>query len=173
MSCLEMHNLSINNVARISFSNEFVELKSEKSDNVNKSNNKNNTRSSFSKPSIDFEFSVTDYSMIPADEIFLKGKILPYKETNNVHKTLREELLVEEEGLVDGNIFSLKPLLLLPSLSFSTKGTWKELLGFKRAHVRTKKIDQIIEEEISSLGLDHKTISGNISVKEDQVADKL
>ncbi|ESQ45469.1 hypothetical protein EUTSA_v10010961mg [Eutrema salsugineum] len=153
MSCLEMHK-SINGDARISFSNEFVEIiGSEKSNNA-KSNNIN-TRSSLSKPSSDFEFSVSDYTMIPADEIILKGKILPYKET----RTLREELLVEEEDhVVDGNIFSLRPQLL-PSSSFSTKGTWKELLGLKKAHVRSKKTDRINEEENCSPGQDHKTIS--------------
>lgn len=142
---MDMHN-SINGAARISFSNEFVEIRSEK--NSTKSNNVN-TRSSFSKTHDDFEFSVTDYAMIPADEIFLKGKILPFKETTHVHRTLREELLVDEEGPVDGNIFSIRPLFL-PSSSFSSKGTWKELLGLKRAHVRSKTPDK----------LDDKTISG-------------
>lgn len=142
---MDMHN-SINGAARISFSNEFVEIRSEK--NSTKINNVN-TRSSFSKTPDDFEFSVTDYAMIPADEIFLKGKILPFKETTHVHRTLREELLVDEEGPVDGNIFSIRPLFL-PSSSFSSKGTWKELLGLKRAHVRSKTPDK----------LDDKTISG-------------
>ncbi|VVB05210.1 unnamed protein product [Arabis nemorensis] len=169
MACLEMHN-SINAVARISFSNDFVEIRSEKSNNA-KSNNIN-TRSSLSKHSADFEFSVNDYAMIPADELFLKGKILPFKEASHVHRTLREELLSEEEGsVVDGNIFSLRPLSLSSS-SFSTKGTWKELLGLKRAHVRSKKIDKINEEEIFSSGQDHKIISGNVAMKECQVADK-
>lgn len=147
MARLEMHNC-INGAARISFSNEFVEIRSEKSNNIN-------TRSSVSKSSTDFEFSVTDYSMIPADEIFLKGKILPLKQTRHVHRTLREELLVEEEGsVVDGNIFSFRPLSFSSS-SFSTKGTWKELLGLKRAHVRSKKTEKINEEDISSLSQDH------------------
>ncbi|CAA7019413.1 unnamed protein product [Microthlaspi erraticum] len=164
-----MHK-SINTAARISFSNEFVEIRSEK--NNGKSKNVNvNTRSSLSKPSADFEFSVTDYAMIPADEIFLKGKILPFKETSHVHRTLREELLVEEEGPVDGNIFSLRPLFL-PSSSFSTKGTWKELLGIKRAHVKSKKTDKIDEEETCcSSGQDLKTMLGNVATRECQVAD--
>lgn len=155
-----MHN-SINSAARISFSNEFVEIRSEK--NNGKSNNVSvNTRSSLSKPSADFEFSVTDHAMIPADEIFLKGKILPFKETSHICRTLREELLVEDEGPVDGNIFSLRPLFL-PSSPFSAKGAWKEILGLKRAHVRSKKTGKIDEEEIcclSSSGQDHKTMSG-------------
>lgn len=159
MAYLEMHN-SINGAARISFSNEFVEIRSEKSNNA-KSNSMNTSRSSLSKHSADFEFSVNDYAMIPADELFLKGKILPFKETSHVHRTLREELLAEEEAgsVIDGNIFSLRPLLLSSS-SFSTKGAWKELLGLKRAHVRSKKIDKINEEEIFSSRQDHKIISG-------------
>ncbi|KFK35708.1 hypothetical protein AALP_AA4G026600 [Arabis alpina] len=165
MACLEMHN-SINAAARISFSNDFVEIRSEKSNNA-KSNANINTRSSLSKHSADFEFSVN--AMIPADELILKGKILPFKESH-VHRTLREELLFEEEGLVDGNIFSLRPLSLSSS-SFSTKGTWKELLGLKRAHVRSKKIDKINEEEIFSSVQDRKIISGHVAMKECQVAD--
>ncbi|CAH8318845.1 unnamed protein product [Eruca vesicaria subsp. sativa] len=156
MACMEMQN-SINGAARISFSNEFVETRSEK--NKVKSNNVNTTRTSFSKTSDDFEFSVTDYAMIPADEIFLKGKVLPFKETGHVHRTLRQELLVDEESPVDGNIFSLRPLFL-PSSSFSTKGTWKERLGLKRAHIRSNKTDKIDEEEIRPSSQDHKTISG-------------
>ncbi|KAF8098445.1 hypothetical protein N665_0266s0013 [Sinapis alba] len=152
MACMDMHN-SINGAARISFSNEFVEIRSEKNSHVS-------TRSSFSKTPDDFEFSVTDNAMIPADEIFLKGKILPFKETSHVHRTLREELLVDEEGLVGGNIFSIRPLFL-PSSSFSSKGTWKELLGLKRAHVRSKTTDKI----------DDKTISGNAATRECQVGD--
>lgn len=148
-----MHN-SMNGAARISFSNEFVEIRSEKS---NAKSNNINSRSSFSMPSADFAFSVTDYSMIPADEIFLKGKILPFKETSHVHRTLGEELLTEEEGsMVDGNTFSLRPILLSSS-SFSTKGTWRELLGLKRTHVRSKKTDKVNEEVLSQ---DHKIISG-------------
>lgn len=144
MACMDMHN-SINGAARISFSNEFVEIRSEK--NSTKSNNVN-TRSSFSKIPDDFEFSVTDYSMIPADEIFLKGKILPFKETSHVRRTLREELLVDEEGPVYGNIFSIRPQFL-PSSSISSQGTWKELFGLKRAHARSKTTDKIDDKTIS------------------------
>ncbi|XP_023639084.1 uncharacterized protein LOC17886034 [Capsella rubella] len=163
MARLEMHN-SMNGAARISFSNEFVEIRSEKSNA--KSNNIVNSRSSLSMHSADFAFSVTDYAMIPADEIFLKGKILPLKETSHVHRTLKEELLVEEEGsVIDRNIFSLRPLSL-PSSSFSTKGTWRELLGLKRTHVRSKITDKVNEADIFSLSQDHKTISGIVAMKE-------
>ncbi|XP_010515434.1 PREDICTED: uncharacterized protein LOC104791282 [Camelina sativa] len=167
MARLEMHN-SINGAARISFSNEFVEIRSEKS---NAKINNISSRSSFSMHSADFAFSVTDYLMIPADEIFLKGKILPFKETSHVHRTLKEELLLEEEGsVVDRNIFSLRPISLSSS-SFSTKGTWREMLGLKRTHVRSKITDEVSEANIFSLSQDHKTISGNVARKECQVAD--
>ncbi|CAE6075759.1 unnamed protein product [Arabidopsis arenosa] len=164
MARLEMHN-SMNGAARISFSNEFVEIRSEKS---NAKSNNMNSRSSFSMPSADFAFSVTDYAMIPADEIFLKGKILPLKETSHVHRTLGEELLIEEEGsVVDGKNFSLRPILLSSS-SFSTKGSWRELLGLKRTHCRSKKTDKVNEEVLSQ---DHKIISGNVATRECQVAN--
>ncbi|XP_010503730.1 PREDICTED: uncharacterized protein LOC104780887, partial [Camelina sativa] len=152
MARLEMHN-SINGAARISFSNEFVEIRSEKS---NAKINNISSRSSFSMHSADFAFSVTDYAMIPADEIFLKGKILPFQETSHVHRTLKEELLVEEEGSgVDRNIFSLRPLSF-PSSSFSTKGTWREMLGLKRTHVRSKITDEVSEANVYSMSQDHK-----------------
>ncbi|XP_010426605.1 PREDICTED: uncharacterized protein LOC104711608 [Camelina sativa] len=102
--------------------------------------------------------------------MFLKGKILPFQETSHVHRTLKEELLVEEEGSgVDRNIFSLRPLSFSSS-SFSTKGTWREMLGLKRTHVRSKITDEVSEANVYSMSQDHKTISGNVAT-ECQVAD--
>ncbi|EOA12694.1 hypothetical protein CARUB_v10027938mg [Capsella rubella] len=145
MACLEMYNSNGGGTPmspRISFSNDFVEIRPETT--------KATTRSSpLSKPegsssSDNFEFSVSNYTMMPADELFSKGKLLPFKETNQVQRTLREELLVEEdedeeEGPRDAtNIFSLKPPIFSSSSSSSSKGRWKGLLGLKRAHVGSK-----------------------------------
>uniref|UniRef100_A0A1J3C711 Uncharacterized protein n=1 Tax=Noccaea caerulescens TaxID=107243 RepID=A0A1J3C711_NOCCA len=150
MACLEMYNSNGGGGGtpmspRISFSNDFVEIRPETT---------KKTRSSpLSKPegsssaSDNFEFSVSNYTMMPADELFSKGKLLPFKETNHVQRTLREELLVgedeeeeeEEESPRDAtNIFSLKPPIFSSSSSSSSKGRWKGLLGLKRTHVGSK-----------------------------------
>ncbi|XP_019058971.1 PREDICTED: uncharacterized protein LOC104821274 [Tarenaya hassleriana] len=141
MACLEMYNSNgrAPMSPRISFSNDFVEIKPEK---------KNNTRTKteshlMSTSSSDFEFSVANYTMMPADELFSKGKLLPFKETSHVQRTLREELLIEEEGSEEDD-FTLRPP---PSSSSSSKGKWKGLLGLKRNHViGSKKTDKINEE---------------------------
>uniref|UniRef100_A0A1J3J7B1 Uncharacterized protein n=1 Tax=Noccaea caerulescens TaxID=107243 RepID=A0A1J3J7B1_NOCCA len=146
MACLEMYNSNGGGSPmspRISFSNDFVEIRPETT---------KKTRSSpLSKPegsssaSDNFEFSVSNYTMMPADELFSQGKLLPFKETNHAQRTLREELLVgedeeEEESSRDAtNIFSLKPpIFSSSSSSSSSKGRWKGLLGLKRTHVGSK-----------------------------------
>ncbi|CAN4107706.1 unnamed protein product [Withania somnifera] len=70
--------------------------------------------------SSDFEFSVSSYKMIPADEVFFKGKLLPLRE-NSTSKatTLKDELLAADDY---EDIF--------PSIG---KGSWKERFGFKRS----------------------------------------
>ncbi|CAH2043133.1 unnamed protein product [Thlaspi arvense] len=144
MACLEMYNSNGGGGTpmspRISFSNDFVEIRPETT---------KTTRSSpLSKPegsnsaSDNFEFSVSNYTMMPADELFSKGKLLPFKETNQVQRTLREELLVEEDEEEESprdaaGIFSLKPPIFSSSSS-SSKGRWKGLLGLKRTHVGSK-----------------------------------
>ncbi|XP_022741792.1 uncharacterized protein LOC111293255 [Durio zibethinus] len=108
---------------RISFSNDFVEtqqiMKPERS-----------TREA--PVSSDFEFSVSNYSMMSADELFFKGKLLPFKDnfSNQMQRTLREELLVEDD---DDNV-TLRP----------PKGStrWKGFLGLKRTHIGSKKADK-------------------------------
>ncbi|XP_010558279.1 PREDICTED: uncharacterized protein LOC104826982 [Tarenaya hassleriana] len=131
MACLEMYNSNGGTPIspRISFSNDFVEIKPEKSNTV---------RAKTELSSSDFEFSVTNYTMMTADELFFKGKLLPFKETNHVQRTLREELLIEEDGG-----FSLRPPPLSPS---SSKGRWKGLLGLKRANGCSKKADKNTDE---------------------------
>ena len=108
---------------RISFSNDFVE-----SQQIMKQE-----RSSREAPvSSDFEFSVSNYSMMSADELFFKGKLLPFKGncSNQMQRTLSEELIVEDN---DDNA-TLRP----------PKGStrWKGFLGLKRTHVGSKKADK-------------------------------
>ncbi|CBI21436.3 unnamed protein product, partial [Vitis vinifera] len=128
MACLDMYNSEHKGLCapmspRISFSNDFVE-----SQQMIK-----HERSSREAPvSSDFEFSVTNYSMMSADELFFKGRLLPFKDncTNHSQKTtLREELLVVDEEEV-----SRRP----------PKGStrWKGLLGLKRTHIGSKKTDK-------------------------------
>ncbi|CAN7078469.1 unnamed protein product [Brassica oleracea var. botrytis] len=139
MACLEMYNSNGGGASpRISFSNDFVEIRPETTKTPRSSPLSKQEGSS--SPSENFEFSVSNYTMMPADELFSKGKLLPYKEINQGQRTLREELLVdddEEESPRDAtNIFSLKPPVF--SSSSSSKGRWKGLLGLKRAHVGAK-----------------------------------
>ncbi|XP_010547501.1 PREDICTED: uncharacterized protein LOC104819222 [Tarenaya hassleriana] len=137
MACLEMYNSNggVPISPRISFSNDFADISPQK-------NNSTRTKAS-SSPSSDFEFSVTNNAMMTADELFFKGKLLPFKQTNHVQRTLREELLIEEEGSEGHGFFTLKPPP--SSSSSSSKGRWKGLLGFKRDHVGSKKAHKISE----------------------------
>ncbi|XVE49182.1 hypothetical protein DITRI_Ditri01bG0061800 [Diplodiscus trichospermus] len=89
-----------------------------------------------------FEFSVKNYAMIPADEIFFKGTLLPLKGNNGADQqgrklTLRDTLLVDDD---DDDSF--------PRLQKGS-GWWKERLGLKRTNLVSKKgdrIDPIVEE---------------------------
>ncbi|XP_010484586.1 PREDICTED: uncharacterized protein LOC104762886 [Camelina sativa] len=145
MACLEMYNSNGGGMSpRISFSNDFVEIRPETT-KTTRSSPLSKPEGSSSSSSDNFEFSVSNYTMMPADELFSKGKLLPFKETNQVQRTLREELLVEEDEDEAGpprdatNIFSLKPpIFSSSSSSSSSKGRWKGLLGLKRAHVGSK-----------------------------------
>lgn len=121
MACLEMgHHMS----PRISFSNDFVDvqqaIKQERS-----------SRSEKTPVSSDFEFSTTNYSMMSADELFSKGRLLPYKDnkTQRAKTTLKEELLVNDDEYED---FSLRP----------PKGRWKGLLGLRKSHIGSKKAEK-------------------------------
>lgn len=117
MACLEMYNSEQHNhnhnhnhnhhhnhhcapvSPRISFSNDFV-------DTQQISKQEKSCRSE-APVSSDFEFSVTNYSMMSADELFFKGRLLPFKD-NNKKTTLREELLVDDEEC-ERQAFSLRP----------------------------------------------------------------
>ncbi|KAJ4966205.1 hypothetical protein NE237_018054 [Protea cynaroides] len=109
---------------RISFSNDFVDAQQMI---------KHECTSREAPASSDFEFSVTNYTMMTADELFSKGRLLPFKDncTNQLQKmTLRDELLMGDDR--DG--VSRRP----PKGSIK----WKELLGLKRSHNFSKKADK-------------------------------
>ncbi|XWS68015.1 hypothetical protein CRYUN_Cryun04dG0054000 [Craigia yunnanensis] len=109
--------------------------------------------------SSDFEFSVKNYAMIPADEIFLKGMLLPLKGNNGIEQgrklTLRDTLLVDDDDFEDS----------LPVLQKGS-GWWKERLGLKRTNVVSKKgnridpiLDKVIEENSPTFVHDEDLIS--------------
>ena len=66
--------------------------------------------------SSDFEFSVKNYSMIPADEVFSQGMLLPVKKV-----TLRDELLFSDDYEKD-----------LPRFPKISSSRWKERFGLKK-----------------------------------------
>lgn len=127
---------------RISFSNDFVDAQlSLKQEMIRSSKSK--VASSVS--SSDFEFSVSNYSMTSAaDELFSKGRILPFRadHTNSNTQiqrttTLKEELLLEDHDY--------------DNVSFSqSKGNWIGFWGLKRSHITSKKPDQQIARKASS-----------------------
>ncbi|XP_055805761.1 uncharacterized protein LOC129874493 [Solanum dulcamara] len=108
---------------RISFSNDFVDSSSNTSTQMKRTYRD-------APVSSDFEFNVTNYSMMSADQLFSKGRLLPFKETCS-HKTttLRDELLHEDK---DDDVFSSRPP--------KTSTRWKGLLGLKKSHIGSKKI---------------------------------
>ncbi|POO02786.1 membrane-associated kinase regulator-like protein [Trema orientale] len=108
---------------RISFSNDFADSQQAIKQEIRSSRSE-------APVSSDFEFSVstTNCSMMSgADELFFKGRLLPFKETTTSSSqrtttTLRDELLVEDDD--DGDV-TLQP----------PKARWKSLLGLKKAHI--------------------------------------
>ncbi|GLU13573.1 hypothetical protein SLE2022_302020 [Rubroshorea leprosula] len=134
MACLDMYNSEHKGIhssyaapmsPRISFSNDFVE--SHHGHQIVKQERNSTPVSS------DFEFSVSNYSMMSADELFFKGKLLPFRDTcnNQMQRTLREELLVEEE---EDDMFQIRP----------PKGSqkWKGFLSLKKSHIGSKKVEK-------------------------------
>ncbi|CAN0846555.1 hypothetical protein LINGRAHAP2_LOCUS4507 [Linum grandiflorum] len=103
--------------ARISFSNDFVDTHQQHQHQHQHSK----TKYREAPVSSDFEFSVKDFTLIPADEIFFKGVMVPLKEDEGRKMTLREELMVDVDDL---------PTKVPPKIS----GWWKEKLGFKRGN---------------------------------------
>ncbi|KAE8716706.1 DNA repair and recombination protein RAD54-like isoform 1 [Hibiscus syriacus] len=96
--------------------------------------------------SSDFEFSVNNYAMIPADEIFFKGTLVPLRGTDHGRKmTLRDTLLVDDDDDDDG---------LFPNLRKGS-GQWKERLGLKRTNIVSKKKDRnehVLEKVVEEKG---------------------
>lgn len=164
MACLDMynseqkgnqhhHHLAPMN-PRISFSNDFV-------DSQQAMKQDRSSRSSDTVPvvSSDFEFSVTNYSMMSADELFSKGRLLPYNNNNSNNNnqmrratttTLREELLVDDDD-DEYKGFSLRP----PHNKGSSSTRWKGLLGLRKSHIGSKnkpeKSDRGVEARKSPL----------------------
>ncbi|KAI3441379.1 uncharacterized protein J3R85_002665 [Psidium guajava] len=135
---------------RISFSHDFAETQQQQPPI------RQEARSYKEAPvSADFEFSVNDDSMIPADEIFSKGKLLPLKSNgaNPLRKmTLRDELLADEDDSNNG----------LPRLT-SSPGRWRERWGLKRSHFASKKgdrsessLEKVVEDKASIFALTSK-----------------
>ncbi|KAL1337057.1 hypothetical protein AAHE18_10G107800 [Arachis hypogaea] len=103
---------------RISFSN-FVDAK------LAIKNEKNNIYREAPVSSSDFEFSVKNYSMISADEVFFKGMLLPQQCSNKKmvsSTTLREKLLVNDEYDEGNKVVATR----IPKTASSR---WKERLG--------------------------------------------
>ncbi|WCJ17658.1 hypothetical protein M5689_000060 [Euphorbia peplus] len=98
--------------------------------------------------STDFEFSVRNYNMSPADEIFCKGKILPLKDesSNQLRKmTLRDELMAEDED------DEFDPF---GRVHKSSGWFWKERLGLRKGNMVNKNnnnggLERIVEEKRS------------------------
>ncbi|TKY70564.1 hypothetical protein E2542_SST06855 [Spatholobus suberectus] len=142
MACLDMYNSEQKGhhrhhhhhcapmSPRISFSNDFVDVQQ-----AMKQQEQRGSRSD-APVSSDFEFSVTNYSMMSADELFFKGRLLSYNDNCNnqmqqrATTTLKEELLMNDDEYDQG--FSLRP----PKVS-STR--WKGLLGLRKSHTGSKK----------------------------------
>ncbi|KAK3416168.1 hypothetical protein EUGRSUZ_H02010 [Eucalyptus grandis] len=117
---------------RISFSNDFVESQ------CAARQERRSAAAGEAPASSDFEFSVSSYSMMSADELFSKGKLLPFKEKPPAGKgttTLREELLAGDDD--SGCSASRRP----PKGS----GRWKGFLGLRKSHIGSRKADKSCE----------------------------
>ncbi|KAF2283710.1 hypothetical protein GH714_014372 [Hevea brasiliensis] len=74
--------------------------------------------------------------MMSADELFFKGRLLPFKDNGNnnqMQRTIRDELLVDDDDYYEDEV-SLRP----------HKGStrWKGILGLKRSYIGSKKVDK-------------------------------
>ncbi|KVH92536.1 hypothetical protein Ccrd_005425, partial [Cynara cardunculus var. scolymus] len=120
---------------RISFSNDFAESLHSRPQNMLRDYNAPPVSS-------DFEFSVSNNSMMTADELFFKGRLLPFKDAAIGQKTtLREELLAGEDedggGVGGGGGVSFRP----PKAS-SSSTRWKGFLGLRKSHIGSKRSDK-------------------------------
>ncbi|XP_019185523.1 PREDICTED: uncharacterized protein LOC109180422 [Ipomoea nil] len=152
---------------RISFSNNLVEFIAN-GNNARSSSHHNlqmikNERYAAAPVSSDFEFSVANSSLMSgADELFSNGRLLPFKQaaaySGNHHgrkNTLRDELLAQDEDddEEEGD-FSLRP----PKSS----NKWKGLLGLRKSHIGSKKVDKNEEktDEIHGSKTSQETLHG-------------
>lgn len=154
MACLNMYNSEQQHKGhphhqcvpmspRISFSNDFVETQHI----INKEIKSSREASSSAAVSSDFEFSVSNFSMMSADELFCKGKLLPFKE-NQMQRTLRDELLVDDDS--DEKHHHHHQISLRPPKSGSSSSStrWRGLLGLRRTHIGSKKSDSETKRSI-------------------------
>ncbi|CAK8562399.1 unnamed protein product [Lathyrus sativus] len=169
MACLEMynsehkghhhnqyHNHSLSVSPRISFSNDFV-------DTQQVSNQEKTTTKSDGPVSTDFEFSVSNYSMMSADELFFKGRLLPFKDSSKKITTLREELLVDDDEVCERQGFSLRP----PKGSSSSTTRWKGFLGLRKSHIGSKKVEKSENVESRRSGLVNESARLNIATPQE------
>nr|GEZ35934.1 hypothetical protein [Tanacetum cinerariifolium] len=127
-TCNNINNPPMNNNSpRISFSHDLTTP-------IIKPTRDYNTPPVFS----DFEFSFSNNNMMPADELFFKGRLLPFKESAGnasgsvvgQKTTLRDELLAGE----DDACVSLKP---------PKGGRWKGFLGLRKSSIGSRKSDKV------------------------------
>ncbi|KAF8023150.1 hypothetical protein BT93_F0598 [Corymbia citriodora subsp. variegata] len=150
MACIDTYNSDqpqykgVPMSPRISFSNDFVD--------PNHSAKQDATRGPRSEAaaaaSADFEFfspslsspSVTGFSMMSADELFFKGRLLPLKDAIFPKTTLRDELLMNEDE-DDDSVFVKPPK--------GASARWKGILGLKKTSNATSKrsVETISDEK--------------------------
>ncbi|KAG6394676.1 hypothetical protein SASPL_145265 [Salvia splendens] len=139
--CGDMYNNQEHNKAppmspRISFSNDFVE-----------SSSRSHSRYRDAPVSSDFEFSVTNYSMMSADELFSKGRLLPLKEGKNT--TLRDELQNDDDEDEDDQDQDRQHPPKNPT-------RWRGFLGLRKSHIPSKKLTHTsIDKRASSFHNHH------------------
>lgn len=148
MACIDTYNSDqpqykgVPMSPRISFSNDFVD--------PNYSTKQDATRGPRSEAaaaaSADFEFfsqssssSVVSFSMMSADELFFKGRLLPLKDAIFPKMTLRDELLMNEDEDDDG-------VFVKPPKGASAR--WRGILGLKKtSHTASKRSVETIGDE--------------------------
>lgn len=180
MACLEMYNQNSSEhkggvgagagapppmSPRISFSNDFVDSHSHSHSHLPHPHSHPLSHSHYrdAPVSSDFEFSVSNYSMMSADELFFKGRLLPLKENcstssgNSKTTTLRDELQNDEEDDGSGNSnFSLRPP--------KNPTRWRGFLGLRKSHIGSKKSEKNVEKRTT---FHHE--DGQCSTKNSQV----
>jgi|UniRef100_A0A2N9HUM0 hypothetical protein len=132
---------------RISFSNDFADIQQP-------AKHENTYREA--PVSSDFEFSVKNYSMIPADEAFFKGMLLPVKNNQQRKMTLRDELSVDDDY---EDVFPRIP---------KNGSRWRERLGLKKGISASKKCDKSDHRMLESV-VEEKS---NVFVHEDAFVSK-